>query len=454
MISKTSITDVLIKLISTTFFLLIFISSTAHGFNYVMDLRQHNPANPPPPKPARGVPFIDPDFGTTIVRLTDSAAEGNGYVGVRYAGWSPENANGTLALLISRNGWLLYNVDKNSPNKYSFVKRPNIPYSNGEPRWDGNDANIIYFTDKMGFYKYDFRKDSYALIRDFSSDFPKGTAIFMNDKGDSSADSRYWAFFVVQGGIKYSAFSWDKTNNAIMGQLSHDLLGSRHGGGDSNGANWISFTDSGDKILLGTERGSWYTSSYDKDFSNGVALNVWCGHSDTAVDANGREVLLGFDMLGDGYTYVDLSTANKVRMLRRPWPNPNDWTAASYGHVTGTHTFRKPGWGLYSAYSTKDCTVSNKFDCMLIFMMELKDVGHDADPAKLPRVWQIAHHYSAGGYNSMPKAVINRNGTRIYFTSRWEYRTQETVQDIYDTYIIELPETWYEDLTGNKRFLR
>ena len=451
----------LIQLISCLITFGIFIPFSTYAFDYVIDVTQHAPQKSPPPKPTRGVPFVDPDFGTTIVRLTDAATEGGNYVGLRYAKWSPENANSTMALLASRNGWLLYNVDKNSPNKYSFIKRPNLPYGNGEPRWDGKDPNIIYFTDKMGFYKYDVRTDKYSLIRDFSSDFPQGTEVFMDDEGDSSADSRYWAWFVVQSGVKNSAFSYDKDydlynqdadgkTGKIIGTLSHDLLASRHGGGDSNGANWIGFTDTGKKIIVGTERGSWYTSSYDKDFTNGVALNVWCGHSDTAIDANGNEILFGFDMKGDGYTYVDLNTGNKVRMLRRPWPNPNDYTGACcFGHVTGTDSVSKPGWGLYSAYCTCDCTLGTKFDCLLIYMMEFKDVGHDADPTKVPRVWQIAHSYSSGGYNSMPKAVINHNGTRIYFTSRWEWRNDETSQDIIETYIIELPATWYKDLAGN-----
>jgi hypothetical protein len=48
----------------------------------------------------------------------------------------------------------------------------------------------------------------------------------------------------------------------------------------------------------------------------------------------------------------------------------------------------------------------------------------------------------------MPMATINRAGTRVYFKSRWEYRTTETSSDIIDTYIIELPQTWYEDLSA------
>jgi len=46
----------------------------------------------------------------------------------------------------------------------------------------------------MGFYEFNLTSDTYSLIRDFSSDFPQGTRIYFDEEGDSSADSRYWAF--------------------------------------------------------------------------------------------------------------------------------------------------------------------------------------------------------------------------------------------------------------------
>ena len=87
----------------------------------------------------------------------------------------------------------------------------------------------------------------------------------------------------------------------------------------------------------------------------------------------------------------------------------------------------------------------------MIFMMELKNVGHKENPENVPRVWQIAHSYSSGCYSAMPKAVTNRAGTRIYFTSKWEYQRKKCSRtDIYETYIVELPKSWFEELKGNK----
>ena len=79
--------------------------------------------------------------------------------------------------------------------------------------------------------------------------------------------------------------------------------------------------------------------------------------------------------------------------------------------------------------------------------MELKDIGHYEDRTKTPRVLQLGHSYSAGCYAAQPNAVMNRRGTRVYFTSRWNYDSScDYSTDIYDTYIIELPLDWHKDL--------
>lgn len=442
-------------------FLLLLISlfyfSNLYAFDYVISVTQHKPANPPPPIPQRGIPFTDPDFGTTIVRLTDARTDPGGIgaypqISLRYAKFSPENADETRALLRTRGGtnWALYNVDRNSPTKYRFIKPITIPEAPNiaEPRWDGADPNIFYFPYEMKFCAYDIRTDKWTVIRDFSVDFLDKKYIFNDDEGDSSADSRYWVWFLAywQGGelLKRGIFSWDKQANKILGVLNVKDHIARHGGG-----NWVSFTDTGKKIVIGSDYGQFKTCSYNPDFTNMVHLADYAGHSDTAIDADGNEVLFGFDFAGDSQSMVRLSDGKTTKLLTRPWPNPRDWTGVSYGHSSGAHSVSKPGWGLYSSYSSGPVLNGSKFDAYLIYLMELKDVGHQTlygyDPNKVPKVWQIAHHYSSGCYEGQPHAVMNRKGTRIYFTSCWKIERTDCdyKNDAFDTYIIELPPNWY-----------
>ena len=75
-----------------------------HSFDYVMGTGTYR--EPTNAKPAKGATVIDPNFHTTIRRVTDGATEGEpggtGYsnmIGVEYSRSDPENADGTKLIL-------------------------------------------------------------------------------------------------------------------------------------------------------------------------------------------------------------------------------------------------------------------------------------------------------------------------------------------------------------------
>jgi hypothetical protein len=123
-----------------------------------------------------------------------------------------------------------------------------------ELRWDysGQHPYRLYFTGRaipksqgkgenvgMSFYSLDFDpvSGSHAdpvLIHDFSAEFPSAgypNAEIMNDvEGDSSNDSRYWAWQVMNtslgSGFKpYAVLTYDKTGNSVMGRLQRSCTG-------------------------------------------------------------------------------------------------------------------------------------------------------------------------------------------------------------------------------------
>lgn len=103
-----------------------------------------------------------------------------------------------------------------------------------EIRWDysGHYPNRIYFVVGMKFYLMDVlhANGKPSLVHDFSREFP-GAAKIMNDvEGDSSNDSRYWAFEVMAAynGSTYQTLAiivFDKQANEIIGKLEPRDLG-------------------------------------------------------------------------------------------------------------------------------------------------------------------------------------------------------------------------------------
>ena len=80
-------------------------------------------------------------------------------------------------------------------------------------------------------------------------------------------------------------------------------------------------------------------------------------------------------------------------------------------------------------------------------MIELTDTLVNADLNRHARVWRVAHtHTLRKSYADDPFAKINRKGTKIWFGSGWG---NSFADGPYDTYQIDLPGTWYEDLMGS-----
>jgi hypothetical protein len=333
--------------------------------------------------------------------------------------------------------------------------------SGREPRWDATNPKKFYFVYGMKFYSYtivgDTEGNDYTtLIRDFSSDFPNGEQIFVDEEGNPSDDSRYWVWFVVEGGDKTRAFSYDKTTNTILGQLTtaqFDQIGKPP---TCSRANWVSFSADGSKILFGaaTNPGCIGLCTLDKYLTwPPVGMNAWQNHSDCGVDVNGNNVLVGINIVtGDKYGMINDNTGVGTCLVKRN---------GAFAHVMAqTFQARKPGWAVvstdqgYGCPIQYDCTCSTDWDCQLIFLMEIKaptpDCNYGSSNNSATRIWQIAHTYTMDvGYSDAAFATMNRAGTRIYFSTNWVYPGQ-VCSTTYpcETYIVELPSTWYKDLAG------
>jgi hypothetical protein len=121
------------------------------------------------PQPAVRVPFVDPAFGTCLVRVTDHAAdlpdgESPGWLKNEYARVQSFNADESRILVRGTSGsWYLYDAAS---------LRPLGALSLGiDPRWDASDPNRLYSFD--GTLPRPRRSDRRAeTVHDFAPDFP------------------------------------------------------------------------------------------------------------------------------------------------------------------------------------------------------------------------------------------------------------------------------------------
>ncbi len=70
-----------------------------------------------------------------------------------------------------------------------------------DARWDATAPEILYFQYKKKFWKYNYVTDENVALYDFSADYPPaGGSSYpscsqtLQEEGNSSSDSRYWAF--------------------------------------------------------------------------------------------------------------------------------------------------------------------------------------------------------------------------------------------------------------------
>jgi len=238
--------------------------------NYVPDAAGWTTAHP-----SIGTEFSAPDsYGSTAKRRADHTQLTGAYASfaptnslIVYSRYTPVNTDGKFVLVHAENStsaWVMFTATNTVATILRF--KPSLGASSNnlgevnELRWDytGQHPYRLYFVGRAiqqtqnlsgenvatSFYYVDIDPDTGVqstpvLIRDFANEFPAaGTyptggyanATIMNDvEGDSSVDSRYWAFQVMNTTISpnapYAIITYDKQTNTILGRLQRDCTG-------------------------------------------------------------------------------------------------------------------------------------------------------------------------------------------------------------------------------------
>jgi hypothetical protein len=362
---------------------------------------------PPPPLPAAGGTFLDPTFGTTIMRLTD-ANDGTFNVN-SYSYWPSLNKDSTRLWIITKPGAMLYSFDpvsfRVSNKRLLFSNLPNghTPDAN-DAIWSGLVNDVIFCHDGLKLYNYNVVSQTYTLVKDFASDLPPGELWQMS----MSQDDNTFGFTVRNTNGKATGYmAWRRSQNSVYRVNTTDL-------------DEVQVEKNGQYLVVKTGRSG--ERAVEVQIVNLVTRGVVDlidgqpdyapGHSDV-----GHGFVIGGDNWNNRLTYRNLATPHTFYSV---FDFP-DWTVGA--HVSMLADDEK--WILMSTF------LANNLPSTGMFRDELFQIATDGSK----RVKRLAHLHSVyRDYWDQPRANISRDGRFAVFTSNWG------ATDRRDVFIVKIPQ--------------
>jgi uncharacterized repeat protein (TIGR01451 family) len=345
-------------------------------------------------KPAVGQAVVDPQFGTTIRRI--SAAPSGGVIKPMYSTISAWNADESRLILYRvGQGHQLYDG-----RTYQFLRSLDIaPADVEQVYWHTTDPDVLFYVDGNRFIRYHVSsgvKDTLTTFTFCSAASGGGDPMYI------SWDSRR-----IGLGCGDERFVYDMSTNAVVGRKT------------MTGSGIPQIAPSGN---LAYHDGRVVDASLNTLRTLALA-NPW-EHASLGRLASGHDTYngVGYDGPEGALATLDL-TDGTARVIVGPatgWPYP-----PSTIHVSAM-AYKRPGW----------VTVS------IVGNPNGQDVLHNeivlADTNPGGKVCRVAHHRSwadegSVGYWAEPHAVASPSGTRILFGSDWG--NSGTV----DAFVVELP---------------
>ena len=392
---------------------------------------------PQMPEPAVREAYRDPFFDSCMVRVTDrktDLAPDDPSAGLKneYSRVQSFNADGSFILVRSTEAnWYVYDAR-------TLEALARMPVDN-EPRWDANDPQRLYYHSEARLMALDLARGTQEVVHDYSLDFPGQDlyAAWTRYEGSPSMDSRYWGIIAQDKHWRPVAFLiYDMQVDQVIARRDLKGWSAQELEIDSVtisplGNYYLVYMDKYCADQLGTEADPCGLMVYDRNLKNGRSLLPVIGHSDLALDAQGREVLIFQDIRKDEISLLDLETGIVTTL------QPIDFSHSPIGFHFSGQAFKQLGWAIVSTYSGAQPSATWMDDS--VFAIELLQGG---------RVVRLAHTHSVVDENqehdywAEPQASANRDLTRVVFTSNWGRSGSEAV----DMYMIVLPEGWLEQL--------
>ncbi len=382
-----------------------------------LDVRQPSPMAEPVPR----VPFRDPNFGRCLVRVTDSAHDKTEPGGLKneYSRVQSFNADGTRILVRSTQGsWYLYDAQSLQPLGQVPIEI--------DPRWSATDPNVIYFSQETRLMSYNIASGQTITVHEFIDDLPGHdlVAVWTRYEGSPSKDGRWWGLMAEDEDWLASALLvYDLNSDQVT-----SVLDTRGWPSDAREIETVTISPLGNYFLvymekycshgqLGTPADPCGLMVYDRELQTGRGLLRIIGHSDTALDTQGREVVVYQDIDTDHIAMVDLASGTITRL----WPIDFSYTGIGL-HISG-RALNRPGWAVISTHDGD--FESHTWMDDSVFLIELQANG---------RVIRLAHTHSVvdetqeHDYWAEPHATANHDLSRVLFTTNWGRSGSEQVE--------------------------
>ena len=402
----------------------------------VTDLEVHPMPDLADPAPREW--FVDPVFGTCLVRVTnrgDDLSAGDDSSGMvnEYARVQSFNADGSRLLVHStEGGWYLYDAQTLQP-------LGELPLE-VEPRWDPEDPALIYYNDEMRLMSYDVASGTKMVIHDFAIEFPDQDlgAVWTKFEGRPSRDRRYWGLMAEDlEWLPVAFLVYDRQADTVTIRDMRGVPGVEddvdHVTISPLGTYFLaSFDRACEEGQMGDDERPCGLMVYDRDLSNGRGLLRIIGHYDPALDLEGREVVVYQDIDTDQISMLDLESG----VVTPLWDIDFSHTAIGL-HFSGL-AYDRPGWAVVSTHDNDAGSFTWMDD--QVFAVELKAGG---------RVARLAHTHSMVDdeqeldYWAEPHASANSDLTRVVFGTNWGRSGTGEVE----MFMISLPPDWTERLS-------
>lgn len=392
------------------------------------DLRQAPGLAEPSPR----LRFRDPVFGRCLVRVTDrnvdlEVEDPSGGIKNEYSRVQSWNANESRLLLRGTAAtWYLYDAASLLP-----IRSLRIDI---DPRWDATNPRVLYYSSGTELRRLDVESLDQQTVHDFATDFPGQPlgAVWTRYEGSPSGDGRLWGLMAQNQDWQVVAFLvFDLQANRVVAKKDLRGLPSLPEVDSATisplGTYFVAQFAPCPEATMGTDTHPCGLMVYDRDLRVGRGLVRFIGHSDLALDAGGREVMVFQQNDTDHISVVDLGSGVTTDL----WPI--DFSHTGIGlHFSG-RALSRPGWAVVSTHD--EDAASHTWMDDSVFLVELKKSG---------RVVRLAHTHSRVApeveqdYWAEPHASANRALTKVLFTTNWGRSGTDAVE----TMQIELPADW------------
>ena len=379
--------------------------------------------------PASGQSYIDPVFGCTVKRLTNSAVDESAWDGTHlsfahyYSTFTAMNASDTMLFIVSNDGgWRIKDTNGNM-----VVSESNVPALEGHPVWDATNGDVFYYTHDTALYSGTINGSS--VTTKVLHSFTEYSGVTSPDSADLSQDGDHIALVGQNGNNTMDVFVWSLSQQAKTSKyttactISGSVTSTPQPGClhkiqlTPNNLLSIQFNNDGS----GTEQGVrlWNGSTL-------IHLENATNHYDTGLDLNGNPVFIavsnsttlsgltnpcssawGMDVrqISNFQSSICLLDNQPYWHVSYRGSSSQPWTAISF------FDYRTPGPEFFNSDSNYRPPTSSNWQ---LYEDEIVVAKVDASA-----VYRLAHARSRSmeSYWAEPRAAISRDGKYVVFTS-------------------------------------